>query len=188
MPKIFVNYRTGDGEPTAVLLKRELSREFGDDEVFLATTMIPPGSDFEHELSRRVRGCEVLLVVVGPHWLSIVDRFGIRALDNDTDWVRREIREAFDAGVRVVPVLIDDTNRLTDAELPADIDALRRCEYLRLRHADHEYDLRRIVDELAKFVPRKAQRAQPQVTMHATAHDDSRIYQSAGDQVINEKD
>lgn len=188
MAKIFINYRTGDGQTHAVLLKQVLSERFDDDEVFLAAGMIPPGRDFQRELLRRVRGCEVLLAVIGPGWLTAIGPAGGRALDDDTDWVRREIAEAFACGATVVPVLVDEAERLTNANLPPDIDALGKCQYLRLRHHDFESDLARITDELGKYVQRQdmPDLESRHIGMRATASDHSRIYQAGGDQVINE--
>jgi hypothetical protein len=47
---------------------------------------------------------------------------------------------------------VDDTDRLTDARLPTDISRLSRCQYLRLRHNDLEYDLARIVASLEAVI------------------------------------
>lgn len=188
MAKIFVNYRGDDGQNSAALLKYALSERFGADEVFLAPTMIPPGSDFERELLRGVRGAEVLLAVVGPAWLTVTHPSGVRAIDRDGDWVRREIAEAFAAGARVIPVLVDSAVRLTDATLPEDIEPLRRCQFLRLRHADFQSDLDRIAAELARYVPRREDTASDsgQATMRANASGHGRVYQAGGDMVINE--
>src|SRR5215468_8736448 len=52
--RVFINYRSGDDPGTARLLKQELSRRFGDDNVFIDSST-PPGNDFEWELLSRVR-------------------------------------------------------------------------------------------------------------------------------------
>jgi hypothetical protein len=150
--RIFINFRGQDEPGFAALLQRELSRTFGRHEVFYAGTTIQPGDDFQVQLLQGVRRAAVLLAVIGPRWLAAPHPLGGRALDCDTDWVRREIAEAFASDVRVIPILVDDTERLTDAWLPTDISALSRCQYLRLRHSDLEYDLARIVDNLQAIV------------------------------------
>lgn len=192
MALVFINYRTEDEPGTAVLLKRELSRVFGDDSIFMATTMIPPGNDFEGELLRRVRGCEVIMAIVGPGWLTARHPAGGRAIDHEADWVRREISEAFANGVRVVPILVNDTRRLTGVTLPDVLEPMTRCQYLRLRHEDFEYDLARIIDELVKHVPALRSRDSRKgpfsgsVHMEAHASDNARVNQSARDQVVYE--
>jgi hypothetical protein len=187
MAKIFINYRNSDAG-AAVLLKHVLSERFGDNQIFLAAGMIPPGSDFERELLLRVRGCEVLLAVIGPAWLNAIGASGGRALDDDTDWVRREIAEAFSCGATVVPVLLDQTERLTDAQLPHDIETLRKCQYIRLRQEDFQSDLDRIADELGKYAQAQdTPKSEPQgINMQARATGHGRVHQAGRDQVINE--
>lgn len=43
--------------------------------------------DFTKEISRAVAGCEVLLAVIGPHWLTVADERGRRRLDDPEDIV-----------------------------------------------------------------------------------------------------
>ncbi|HEX5406379.1 MAG TPA: toll/interleukin-1 receptor domain-containing protein [Pseudonocardiaceae bacterium] len=186
---IFINYRTTDELGAAVLIKRELSRRFGDDNVFIAIDTIPPGNDFERELLRRVRSADVLLVVVGTRWLTALGPGG-RAIDQDDDWVRREIAEALRCGVQVVPILVDGAARLTNAELPVDIAQLARLQYLRFRHEDCESDLTRIADQLTTHVP-TLRRAEPTdsstIRMSAHVDGDGDVYQAGRDQIIHHR-
>jgi hypothetical protein len=107
MAGIFINYRGGDSQTAAALIDRELTARFGGDQVFLDCRSIPAGTDFIEQLLGRVRTCSVLLVVIGPHWLSLSDEVGRRRIDDPQDWIRREIVEAFTHGLRVIPVLLD---------------------------------------------------------------------------------
>src|SRR5262249_50201177 len=146
--------RSGDDPGTAMLLKQELSRRFGEDNVFIDKSSIPPGNDFEWELLSRVRRCDVVLAIIGPRWLTASHSTGGRAVEREDDWVRRELAEAFANGVRVVPVMVNDTARLTGAPLPDDVAPLTKCQYLTLRHRTFEHDLTRIVDQLVKLPTR----------------------------------
>jgi hypothetical protein len=153
MPGVFVNYRTGDGEWAAALVKRELSARFGADQVFYASQSIRLGEDFSREILSGLRRCEVLLALIGPRWVAAVDREGVRRLDKADDWVRREITEAFQCGLRVIPVLMDGIDPLTEADLPDALKRLARCQYLRIHHRSDDLDLPRLVDELVELVP-----------------------------------
>ncbi|WP_017582047.1 TIR domain-containing protein [Nocardiopsis valliformis] len=148
MNSCFVNYRTGDGEHVATLLGRELSQRFGAEEVFRASDSIPAGRDFEQELRKAVRGCEVLVAVIGPKWLEIRGGDGRRAVDNPEDWTRWEIAAAFEAEATVIPVLIEATPRLRKDELPEELAPLASCQYRRFRHRTSDSDL----DEIAEAV------------------------------------
>jgi hypothetical protein len=91
MGGVFINYRGADSQTVAALIDRELAARFGSDQVFLDCRSIPAGSDFVEELLGRVRTCSVLLVVIGPHWLTLTNAAGQRRIDDPQDWLRREI-------------------------------------------------------------------------------------------------
>jgi hypothetical protein len=152
--RVFINYRTGDGEASAALLDRELSRRFGSDKIFRASKAIPPGEDFERVILKAVRRCDVLLAVIGLHWLGSRDERGRRPIDDPADWTRREILEAFRCGVTVIPVLVGRlTERLRAGDLPAELAELARCQYVRLDHRTAEADLDHLAEVLVKRVP-----------------------------------
>jgi hypothetical protein len=132
------------------------------DQVFLDYRSVPAGSDFADELLERLQACSVLLVVIGPHWLTLTNAAGQRRIDDPADWIRREIVEAFTHGLRVIPVLTDDVALPTGADLPDDIAGLSRRQYVPLRRRYTDVDLaflaKRITDtapELAKIAARR---------------------------------
>lgn len=147
MAEVFINYRTGDGEQTADALEKGLSARFGDGMIFRAAKSIKPGALFDDELLIGVRKSSVLVAVVGEHWAESP------RLNDQDDWVRREILEAFRCGVTVVPVLLGRrTERLKAASLPPELSKLARCHSLRYDTQDPD-GLRRIGDFLAEEVP-----------------------------------
>jgi hypothetical protein len=150
---VFINYRGEDSRSYGALLYTELTRHFGDRHVFLDAESIPAGADFVRELLGRVRSARVVLAVIGPSWLTATGPSGRRRIDDPADWIRRELAEAFTAGVRVIPILTEQVKIPAEAELPADIAALSRCQYRRLRHHDPTADLARIVTDLASLDP-----------------------------------
>jgi tetratricopeptide (TPR) repeat protein len=149
---VFINYRSADTGSYGALLYLELSRRFGAKLVFRATESIPAGADFADELLGRVRRCRVLLALVGPGWLT-AGADGRRRIDDPRDWVRRELAEAFTAGATVIPVLTDGADLPREADLPADIAALGRCQYRWLRHREAAADLDRICADLTEADP-----------------------------------
>jgi sugar/nucleoside kinase (ribokinase family) len=150
---VFINYRGEDSHSYGALLYTELARQFGADRVFLDCESIPAGADFVEELLGRVRSAQVLLAVIGPRWLTAADPTGRRRIDHPADWIRRELAEAFTAGVRVIPVLTEQAEIPAEANLPADIAALSRCQYRRLRRREPTADLAHIVTDLTSLDP-----------------------------------
>jgi hypothetical protein len=156
MPEVFINYRTGDGEKTAVVIEKELVGRFGEDRIFRASTSIRPGESYPERLLGAVHESKVMLAVVGAGWS------GVPALRNADDWVRREILEALTCGIPVIPILDGrKTDRLNAADLPAELARLAERQSIPLDLNDGGDGLRRIGDELAKLIPalRKADRA-----------------------------
>jgi hypothetical protein len=153
MGSVFINYRTGDGDWAATLIARELIERFGRENVFFASKSIRVGEDFPQVILPGLRRCEAFLAVIGPGWLSAKDRDGQRRIDNPQDWVRLEIEEALRHGLRVIPVLLDGADRLATEDLPDEISALAQRQHLHLRHRNDDYDMARLVNELAEFVP-----------------------------------
>ncbi|HEX4703555.1 MAG TPA: TIR domain-containing protein [Pseudonocardiaceae bacterium] len=150
---VFINYRGADSHSYGALLYTELTRHFGGEHVFLDAESIPAGADFVDELLGRVRSARVLLAVIGPRWLTATDPGGRRRIDDPDDWIHRELAAAFAAGVRVIPVLIEQAEMPAVADLPGDIAALSRCQYRRLRRREPVADLARIVTDLTSLDP-----------------------------------
>lgn len=148
---IFVNYRGRDAGSSAAFLHAELSRRFGETAVFLDYESISLGRDFEPQLSARVRGAAVLLAVIGDRWLA--GDSGQRPIDNPDDWVRREILEALEHGVPVVPVLFSGA-RLPVDRLPAELAVLANLQYFEIRTRRQRTDIAVLADYLARQVPR----------------------------------
>lgn len=162
MPDIFINYRNGDEAGTAMAIDRELSRRFGRDQVFFASRSILPGEDYIPGLLDAVRGSQVLLAVIGSRWLTAVDEQGRNRLENEDDWIRKEILEAFEHGVRVIPVLIGRLQpRLDPSVLPPELARLTNCQSCRLDTHSSETDLRALGDQLARLVPSLVDSDQP---------------------------
>ena len=151
-PVVFINYRTGDEEASAALIERELSRRFGSGKIFRAEKSVLAGDDIETTIMGAVRRSQALVAVIGPRWLA-ADEHGRRAIDSAGDWTRREIVEAFNHRVRIIPVLVGKTPYLTSSDVPAELAWLPGCKYLRLNYRDVDAGLGRLADELAGLVP-----------------------------------
>ena len=148
MHEVFINYRTGDGDEAAAMIEKVLSERFGKERIFRAARSIAPGSPYPETLLNAVRNSAVLLALMGAEWSHYPQ------LRDESDWVRREILEAFAYGIRIVPVLKGrKTDRLKVADLPIDLARLADLQSLRLDMRDNEAELVRIGDELAALVP-----------------------------------
>lgn len=153
MGGVFINYRGEDSDTAAVLIDRELTAQFGNDQVFLDSRSIPVGVDFAEELLGRLRASSVLLVVIGRRWLTLTDTDGERRIDDPRDWIRREIVEAIANGLRVIPVLTDNVRLPAEEDLPDDIAGLSRRQYVPLRRRYASTDLALLVKRITDAEP-----------------------------------
>jgi hypothetical protein len=153
MALIFINFRNGDGQWAAKLLKNTLTQHFGHGSVFLSSDSIRLAAKSSDALLEAARDCDILLVLVGPRWLTITDGGGRRKLFSPDDWVRREIATALTSGSKVATVLLNDTPQLTADQLPDDIRELAGRQGARLSRRQFDSDVEDLEKSLMEIVP-----------------------------------
>ena len=104
-PRIFMSYRRDDSEVYAGRLHESLVRTFGQEEVFMDQFSIRAGEVFPWTIQQAVAHAEVVVALIGPKWKGDSGRDGRSRLENDFDYVRREIVCALDRGTPLVPIL-----------------------------------------------------------------------------------
>lgn len=147
---VFVNYRRTDSGWAADRLAERLILRFGAARVFMDTRGIDAGNDFAAEIEDHLGRASAVIVLIGPAWLRIQDKFGRRRLDHKDDWVRKEICLALDTpGCLVLPILVDGAELPAEQEaLPEDIARLLVLQRLYLRQSNSEQDLEAICQRL----------------------------------------
>jgi uncharacterized membrane protein HdeD (DUF308 family) len=146
--KVFLCYRRDDSAAFAGRVQDRLVQEFGRDLLFMDVDAIPLGANFATVLRDAVAKCEVLLAVIGPHWLDARDDAGVRRLDDPNDYVRIEIGAALQRNVPVVPLLLDGAKVPKANQLPVDLKELAMRNGLDVRHGSFHSDLDKLVRDL----------------------------------------
>jgi hypothetical protein len=114
---------------------------------------IPAGADFALFLTEALGGCQVLLAVIGDHWIGCRDERGERRLDQAADFVRLEIRTALELNKPVVPVLVGRAAMPPADALPLDIRALAFRQAAELRAGPNYWgQLNRLVAVLGRIL------------------------------------
>jgi hypothetical protein len=67
---------------------------------------IEGGDDFTAVIREKINLADVLIAVIGNHWITITGENGGRRLDNTGDFGLSEIAMALERGIRVIPVLV----------------------------------------------------------------------------------
>ncbi len=144
-PKIFISYRRDDAPGSTGRLYDRLADSFPREALFMDVDAMVPGVDFVRELDDAVQGCDVLLAVIGRHWLDAATPSGVRRLDDPEDFVRVEVQTALKQGIRVIPVLVDGAQMPAAEELPEPLRPLARRHAVEISHSRFASDADRLV-------------------------------------------
>ncbi|HEY2472868.1 MAG TPA: toll/interleukin-1 receptor domain-containing protein [Terracidiphilus sp.] len=152
MPGIFISYRREDSSAYAGRLYDHLVDRFGKDLVFMDVDSIEPGVDFIEVLQNTVGSCDVLIAVIGKHWLMATDEDG-RRLDHPEDLVRIEVATALSRNVRVIPALVAGATMPASHELPEALVSLARRNAIEISDTSFVPCLTRLIESLEKILP-----------------------------------
>src|SRR4030095_4984121 len=121
---IFISYRQADAKAWAIGLRDDLAKTFGDDRVFLDKDTLHAGN-WRDQIHRALDRCNVVLIVIGPRWLTIADEQNRPRLSLPDDVHRQEVTLALSHhAVTVIPVLVDDAAMPRAEQLPEDLRGL----------------------------------------------------------------
>jgi hypothetical protein len=162
---IAISYRREDSLPIAGRLYDRLQAEFGKRNVFMDFDSIPPGVDFRERIKETIERSNLVIAVIGPHWLG-EQRDGSQRIDDPTDFVRLEIDYALKAGIPVIPLLVNSTPMPRPEKMPADIEALAFRNALPL---DSGLDFHQHTDRLINGITNIVRIVEPRVERGRTA-------------------
>jgi hypothetical protein len=147
---IFISYRRDDMGMVVAMLAAELGRYLPGIPVFRDRESIRPGHDWAQTIGAEIESAAVVLVMIGPKWLTIKDDTGRRRLDVPGDQVAREIKEALGSEIRrVIPVLLDGAAPLAAEDLPA---AISKLATLHARSLKDDEDFRGHIASFARLL------------------------------------
>lgn len=148
MPGVFINYRRQDAQHAAARLADDLAAALGKDRVMLDVGEIGAGDSFADSLDNAVASCEVMLVLIGPHWIKASDNSGRPRLHDPDDFVRHEIELGLQRSRAVIPVLVSDAEFPLSEQLPASLQPLLRRNGFVLSDGNWRGDVTRLVQQL----------------------------------------
>ncbi len=148
--KVFINYRREDAAPYAGRLYDRLTARFGENQVFIDIDQIEPGEDFVEVINRKVSACDIVIVAIGPRWLSATDASGKRRLDDEEDFVRMEIVAALQRKIRIIPVLVGGAQMPRKQDLPVALAPLSRRHAIELSEIRFHADVNRVIEAIEK--------------------------------------
>jgi TIR domain-containing protein len=117
MPNIALSYRRSDSLAITGRICDRLIARYGKASVFMDIDDIPVGIDFRTHIQEVWRHTDVVVAVIGAHWLG-TDAAGASRFEQESDPVRAEIESAIALDVPLIPVLIDGTKMPSATALP----------------------------------------------------------------------
>lgn len=155
-PAFFISYRRSQNTWQARDIQRELARRYGDASVFMDTSSLEYGQAFPDQIATAIRGCSVMLVLIGPHWLDPIG--DSRRIDDPDDWVRREVETGLQRRETiVVPVLLDGAHAPAEDELPESVKRLAALHAVAITGDNLPTDIDKLMDSIERGRRRAAQ-------------------------------
>lgn len=122
--RIFISYRRDDSAVHARALYADLATAFGARHVFYDVEGIDYGDAFASVIDKRIQACNVVVVVIGPQWMTLAGADGQPRIAAPGDYVRHEIAAALRGRRRLIPVMVGGACMPERARLPDDIAGL----------------------------------------------------------------
>jgi len=120
MARIAISYRRSDSQDITGRIFDRLVMHYGKSTVFRDIDSIRPGIDFRTQIADALKATDVLLVIVGPHWLGRGEGAASR-MDNEADPVRIEVETALKRDIPIIPVLVHEVKMPEVGELPGSL-------------------------------------------------------------------
>lgn len=152
MSGIFICYRREDAAGWAGRLQSDLQDALPNVHVFRDVEALSPGVRFEDAIEQAVGSCDVLIALIGPHWLAAADPGGQSRLDNPHDLVRLEIATCLQRDIRVIPALVGGARLPDPADLPDAIRSLAERQSYELSDSRWKADCRTLIAQLRPLV------------------------------------
>jgi hypothetical protein len=158
MSGIFISYRREDSAPYAGRLYDRLSARFGAETVFMDVDDIKPGANFVSSIEQKIAAYDVLIVVIGKHWLSSKDSAGALRLQDARDFVRLEIASSLRRKILIIPALVAGAGMPRAPELPDALAELAERQAVELSDKDFARDVELVIEAVEKVRGSKEKR------------------------------
>jgi hypothetical protein len=153
---IFISYRRSDASAEALELCRALRQKYGKRAVFSDTSSLFPGEQWPRRLDAEIKAAKIVLIVIGPNWLGSSHN----RIQNESDWVRKEVTRALERLDRkVVPLLVRGAELPAVADLPPDLRPILDLQSFSIRSESWQEDTTRLMELLGTAEEVHPQRA-----------------------------
>jgi len=143
---VFINYRRIDSDVSAGNLYDTLKSRLPDLRLFMDVDDISPGKDFGSVLRAALAETDLLIVVIGPAWLTVHNDKDVRRLEEPGDFVALEITEALRRRIAILPVLVQGARMPPAAALPAALQELTKYQAVEIGTTTWDHDVEGLIE------------------------------------------
>ena len=156
--KIFISYRRADSKYVVDRIRDRLIDTYGEEAIFRDLESIPLGQDFSGVLNEATSTCDVMLVVIGPQWVTITDDQGNKRLFEPNDYTRLEVEAGLsNKNILVIPLLVMNAKMPDPTEIPESLAALRFRNAINISPDPYfDTDIKRLVEGINTQIPAAA--------------------------------
>ncbi len=149
--KIFISYRRSDTQYFSERIFDRLIVFFGMDSVFIDLYSIPVGVNFQDAIVNVLGIADVVLVVIGSQWLTVLNNDGRARLTDIDDPVRLEIETAIRLEKAIIPVLATSVYMPKPMQLPPSLQQLAYINAIEIRPGrDFNSDIQKLVNAISE--------------------------------------
>jgi YARHG domain/TIR domain len=131
MTMIMVSYRRVD-QDTAGRIADHLIDKYGEKSVFFDVNSIRTGANFVDRIAKAIAASDIVIAVIGPHWIGKAADGTPARLADPADSVRFEIETALKHNKTILPLLVNGATMPQEAELPESLRFLHFCNAARV--------------------------------------------------------
>jgi hypothetical protein len=135
--------------------------------IFIDTKGLDGAPDWLTELERQVANSDVMISLICKDWADIRDAAGNRRIDDENDFVRFELAEAFRRKIPIVPVLVDGASMPRGNQLPPNMLLLTRPQAEFLRSESFDADVLKIGRRVQAEITERRKALRPSVPVWA---------------------
>jgi hypothetical protein len=178
-PSIFISYRKDDSISEAGRLEQSLVLAFGKGTVFYDRNRLKPGMEWDKELEEKVSQAKIVIPLIKSSgaWLGVNIDDGERRIDDENDWVRKELEAAIQLEKIIIPVFIEQGKFPKEQALPESLRRLTKKQGYPVRLDFWENDInviiQTILDILSELKPESVQetkKSEPAPTIRIPSH------------------
>jgi len=151
MTMIMVSYRRADAQDMAGRIADYLIAKYGEKSVFFDVNSIPTGVNYRNRIEKAILGSDVIVAVIGLHWIGQNPDGKTPRLHDPGDPVRVEIESAMKHDKPILPLLVNGAAMPEESELPESLRELHSYNGARIDSGqDFRFHMQRLVDSISE--------------------------------------